>query len=114
MNDREIVAYCRVSTQEQGINGLGMAAQRHAVLRFAAAFGCIVVATYEEVETARKDRLDNRPQLVKAVAHAKRSGALLVIVANGKQVSVHNNTGEFPRGTWRAIDITRARTQYRR
>ena len=79
MNDREIVAYCRVSTQEQGINGLGMAAQRHAVTRFAAAFGCIVVATYEEVETACKDRLDNRPQLVKAVAHAKRSGALLVI-----------------------------------
>ena len=79
MNDREIVAYCRVSTQEQGINGLGMAAQRLAVARFASAFGCIVVATYEEVETGRKDRLDNRPQLVKAVAHAKRSGALLVI-----------------------------------
>jgi len=79
VNDREIVAYCRVSTQEQGINGLGMAAQRAAVSRFAAAFGCIIVASYEEVETGRKDRLDNRPQLIKAVAHAKRSGALLVI-----------------------------------
>lgn len=61
MTDREIVAYCRVSTQEQGINGLGMAAQRQAVARFAAAFGCVVVATYEEVETGRKDCLDNRP-----------------------------------------------------
>lgn len=79
MNNREVVAYCRVSTKEQGINGLGMAAQRQAVNRFSAAFGCIIVATYEEVETGRKDRLDNRPQLVRAVAHAKRSGALLVI-----------------------------------
>lgn len=61
------------------MNGLGMAAQRQAVARFGAAFGCVIVATYEEVETGRKDRLDNRPQLVKAVAHAKRSGALLVI-----------------------------------
>jgi len=79
LNDREIVAYCRVSTQEQGMNGLGMAAQRAAVSRFAAAFSCIIVAFYEEVETGRKDRLDNRPQIIKAVAHAKRSGALLVI-----------------------------------
>ena len=79
MNDRGIVFGCRVSTQEQGINGLGIVPQRHAVTRFAAAFGCIVVATYEEVETTPKDRRDNRPQLVKAVAHAKRSGVLVVI-----------------------------------
>lgn len=79
MEGREVVGYLRVSTQLQGLDGFGIAAQRDAVDRFALAFSCVVVATYAEVETGRKEDLRNRPELVRAVAHAKRSGALLVI-----------------------------------
>lgn len=75
----QIVGYYRVSTQEQGIGGLGMAAQREAVARYAAATGLPIVARYEEVETGSKADLRNRPQLAAAVAHVRRSGALLVI-----------------------------------
>jgi len=77
--EREIVAYLRVSTKEQGLEGLGIAAQRATVTAFGARNGCPVVAWYEEVETGRKDGLANRPQLVRAVAHARRSSAMLVI-----------------------------------
>ena len=79
MDAREIVAYFRVSTQEQGLHGLGMAAQRFTVQAYAERNGWPIVGSYEEVETGRKDHLVNRPQLVRAVAHARRSGALLVI-----------------------------------
>ena len=79
MHGREVVTYLRVSTQLQGLDGFGIAAQRDAVSRFSHAFGCTIVAEYAEVETGRKDHLRNRPQLVCAVAHASRSRALLVI-----------------------------------
>ncbi len=79
MHGREVVTYLRVSTQLQGLDGFGIAAQRDAVVRFSLAFECTIVAEYAEVETGRKDHLRNRPQLVCAVAHASRSKALLVI-----------------------------------
>lgn len=74
-----IVAYYRVSTETQGINGLGMEAQRRAVASYAEGRGFPIVASYQEVESGRRDHLRNRPELVKAVAHARRSSALLVI-----------------------------------
>jgi DNA invertase Pin-like site-specific DNA recombinase len=75
----QIVGYYRVSTKEQGAEGLGMAAQRDAVARYAAALGLPVVACFEEVETGCKSDLRNRPQLEAALAHVRRSRALLVI-----------------------------------
>jgi DNA invertase Pin-like site-specific DNA recombinase len=41
--------------------------------------GCKVIATYSEVETGKKDELENRPQLIRAIDHAKRAKATLVI-----------------------------------
>lgn len=75
----EIVAYYRVSTKAQGIDGLGMEAQKRAVAAHAARVGFPIVAEYAEVETGRKDDLRNRPQLVRALGHARRSGAIVVI-----------------------------------
>ena len=74
-----IVAYYRVSTRMQGFNGLGMEAQRRSVNAYAEFRGLEIVAAYEEVESARREHLKNRPQLVRALAHARRSGAVLVI-----------------------------------
>lgn len=74
-----MIAYHRVSTKKQGLSGLGLDAQKEAVAAHVAAHGCALIATYTEIETGKKDDLDNRPELRKAIAHAKRSKATLVV-----------------------------------
>ena len=76
---QKYVAYTRVSTNMQGRDGLGIAAQHDAVARYAAEHGGEVVATYTEVESGAKHSLTNRPQLRDALAHAKRTKATLCI-----------------------------------
>jgi DNA invertase Pin-like site-specific DNA recombinase len=75
----KLVAYYRVSTEKQGRSGLGLEGQRAAVKAYVKQTGCDLVGSYTEVETAKKDALDNRPELRKAIAHAKRARATLVI-----------------------------------
>jgi DNA invertase Pin-like site-specific DNA recombinase len=41
--------------------------------------GCELVGADTEVETGKKHDLENRPELRKAVAHAKRAKAILVV-----------------------------------
>lgn len=77
MNGKTI-GYLRVSTQRQGDSGLGLAAQEAAVLAYSAVIGS-VLAMYTEVETGKRDHLENRPELQKALAHAKRAKATLVV-----------------------------------
>jgi DNA invertase Pin-like site-specific DNA recombinase len=75
----KLVAYYRVSTDKQGRSGLGLEGQEAAVSAHVKATGCSVVASYTEVETGKKDTLDNRPELRKAIAHARRAKATLVV-----------------------------------
>jgi DNA invertase Pin-like site-specific DNA recombinase len=72
------IAYFRVSTDRQGKSGLGLEGQRAAVLQHIRD-GAELLAEYTEVETGKRDALDNRPELRKALAHAKRSKAILVV-----------------------------------
>lgn len=77
---RRVVAYYRVSTREQGNSGLGLDAQRAAVLRFAEAQGLDIAGEFEEVETAKgADALDRRPQLASALKEAKRLRCRIVV-----------------------------------
>jgi DNA invertase Pin-like site-specific DNA recombinase len=69
------VTYLRVSTDRQGRSGLGLEAQRAAVLEYVASKGQIA-AEYVEVESGKKNA---RPQLARAMAEAKRIGAVLLI-----------------------------------
>lgn len=71
-----IVAYFRVSTKRQGESGLGLEGQAAAVEAFAKQTGKQIVARYLEVESGRKS---DRPQLVKALAHARRSKGTLTV-----------------------------------
>jgi DNA invertase Pin-like site-specific DNA recombinase len=71
-----VVPYARVSTQRQGVSGLGLAAQRQAVERYAEHHGGRVAALYVETESGRHNA---RPELLKAIAHAKRARALLLV-----------------------------------
>jgi DNA invertase Pin-like site-specific DNA recombinase len=69
------VAYYRVSTDKQGDRGYGLDAQRRAVMDYLA--GAELVAEFTEVESGK--RHENRPELQKALAAAKKLKAKLVI-----------------------------------
>ncbi len=71
-----VVGYQRVSTKGQGESGLGIEAQESAIQAYARQAGAKVVAMYTEVESGK---LANRPELLKALAHARRSKATLIV-----------------------------------
>jgi DNA invertase Pin-like site-specific DNA recombinase len=73
---KEIVAYCRVSTKQQGLSGLGLEAQRNTVESYAKQVGARVAGLYVEVESGKKS---DRPELARALSHAKRNKAALVV-----------------------------------
>jgi DNA invertase Pin-like site-specific DNA recombinase len=74
----KLVPYYRVSTKGQGESGLGLDSQRAAVLAYAKSIGGRIIAEFTEVETGKGKGTD-RPELVRALAHAKLAGATLVI-----------------------------------
>ena len=70
------VSYIRVSTDQQGASGLGLAAQNEAVERYVAAQeGGELVAVFREVQSGAK----RRPGLNAAVAEAKHQGAVVIV-----------------------------------
>lgn len=70
------ISYLRASTPRQGRSGLGLAAQRKAVASFCANRGFDQLAEYVEIETGKRN---DRPELLKALHHAKVTGSTLVI-----------------------------------
>lgn len=66
------VAYLRVSTTKQGIDGLGMAAQEQAIK----AYNGNVIAKFIEVESGKKK---DRPELAKALEHCKLTSSTLIV-----------------------------------
>lgn len=73
----KFIAYYRVSSQRQGASGLGMEAQERSVQAHVGENA--ILASYTEIETGKRDTLENRPELRRAIAHAKRSRAVLVV-----------------------------------
>ena len=70
----DLVAYYRVSTRKQERSGLGLEGQQAAVAVYAS--NKTILASYTEVETGKRA---DRPELAKALAHAKRARATLVV-----------------------------------
>lgn len=69
------VAYFRVSTEKQGKSGLGLAAQHSLIERFLTD-GDEVISEFVEVQSGKNDE---RVELWKAINHAKRNDAKLLI-----------------------------------
>lgn len=72
---KKFIAYFRVSTARQGESGLGLEAQASSVRDYVRNQGTLV-AEYTECESGKRT---DRPELSKALAHARRIGATLVI-----------------------------------
>ena len=72
----QYVAYYRVSTQKQGLDGYGVAAQRDAVERYLGGADGTIIGSYQEVESGANN---DRPALAEAIDHCKRAKARLII-----------------------------------
>src|SRR5215813_15168109 len=70
------ISYLRVSTDRQGQSGLGIEAQRKAVTDYLNGGSWQLLREYIEVESGKRS---DRPQLLAALAHAKATGATVVI-----------------------------------
>ncbi len=73
---QQYVAYYRVSTQEQGKSGLGLEAQRLAVASYLHSGSGTLIAEYTDIESGK---VDDRPELARALAHTKKVKGTLVI-----------------------------------
>lgn len=77
---RKFIAYYRVSTQKQGLSGLGLEAQQAAVIAYLNSNQGELVAEFKEIETGKgSNALDKRPQLRSALDLCRKRGATLII-----------------------------------
>ena len=72
----KFIAYYRVSTARQGESGLGLAAQKQAVMQYLNGGEWEILAEYTEIESGKRN---DRPKLGEAIAACKRLHATLVI-----------------------------------
>jgi DNA invertase Pin-like site-specific DNA recombinase len=72
----KFIAYFRVSTDRQGKSGLGLDAQREAVMNYLNGGSWTLVGEFTEVESGKHA---DRPELEKALAACKKHKAKLVI-----------------------------------
>lgn len=73
---KQYISYFRVSTQSQGIDGLGIQAQQASVNRYVVGNG-VVIKSFTEVETSTRKK--KRIEIYKAIEYAKANGAILVV-----------------------------------
>jgi DNA invertase Pin-like site-specific DNA recombinase len=74
------ISYIRVSTQRQGKSGLGLEAQRAAIVRFCETENFQITSEFIEVETGKgADALERRPQLAAALGAAKKADCPVIV-----------------------------------
>lgn len=73
---RKAIPYYRVSTDRQGLSGLGLKAQQDSVRLFAKVNDLVLLHEFTEVESGRKNK---RPVLGQALQACRRQKAILLI-----------------------------------
>jgi DNA invertase Pin-like site-specific DNA recombinase len=73
---QQLISYLRVSTDKQGIDGLGLQAQRTAVWQHVHGSGGELLTEYVEVESGRSR---DRPELHRALAACRLHSATLIV-----------------------------------
>lgn len=73
---KNYVAYFRVSTDKQGVSGLGLEAQRAAVEKYVAGAGGVIAAEFQEIESGKRN---DRPEIAGALAACRAHRATLII-----------------------------------
>lgn len=76
---KQYVIYKRVSTMEQGCSGLGMEAQQRDIELYLANYSEVPFEIIGEFIDVRSGKDDDRPELAKAIALAKKAGAELLV-----------------------------------
>ncbi len=96
--DGRFISYLRVSTDRQGKSGLGLDAQREAVAAYLNGGNWTLITEYVEIESGK---LDTRPELAKALARCKLTGATLIVAKLDRLsrnqsflMNVYEGTGE--------------------
>ncbi len=106
-----VVAYYRVSTSRQGASGLGLEAQRQAVMNYTSGRGETMLGEFTEIETGKgANALDKRPELRRALDLCRRSGATLLIAKLDRLArNVHFVSGLIETGVdFVAVDMPNA------
>src|SRR5271167_3787443 len=103
-----VVAYCRVSTEEQATSGLGLAAQEAAIRGECERRGMPVVALHTDAGMSGKSLV--RPALSEALADLEggRGSVLMVAKLDRLTRSVHDATGlmaKAEKGGWGLVAL---------
>jgi hypothetical protein len=101
--DGKFIAYFRVSTDHQGVNGNGMAAQRKAVEDYLNGGRWKLVGEFTEVESGKRS---DRPELERALVACRKHKAKLVIAKLDRlSRNVHFIRQAAPRGRPRPSSV---------
>lgn len=88
-----VIAYCRVSTEEQASSGLGLAAQEEAIRRECSVRNLPIIAVYTDAGVSAKTLA--RPALSEALSNLDKGNGSVLMVAKLDRLtrSVHDATG---------------------
>jgi DNA invertase Pin-like site-specific DNA recombinase len=108
---QQFVLYRRVSTKEQGESGLGLAAQKRDLDLFLTTYAEVPFEVVGEFTDILSGADDARPELTKALALCRKTGATLLVAKLdrlSRKVSFIATLMEDPKVTFRVASIPRA------